>query len=222
MDAHLILLYLLNTAEVLACICALLTRRKWAGTHWRWFAWYLLFVVFAEMIGNYANYHKIRWLNHLLYQEIVIPVEFGIIFYLYYAIARGKTKRLLPILCAVLYATAFVADAGVIHLHDRRWFSMSYMTGTVLVLILAMRYFITLAGSVEILHFRANMLFWVSTGWIIYYVGTACIYGAQSFVSLRYARTPLYFRYITDALNIVMYLLFAIGFLWNKPRSQYS
>jgi len=219
MHAYKILLYILYTAELTACICGFASWYKWKGSPWRWFSFYLLFIVLSEAFGEYTYRYKLSDARDFFFNYINIPAQFFIAFYIFYRVGENKTARVLPLICAGIYITSWLANKLYL---GQQWYSLSYTTGNLLLLVLILRFLLALASSKEILNFKRNILFWICTGWMLYYLGTLPYYGLRNTLAEKYYDLFVSYSYVVQTLNITMYLLFSVGFLWSKPRSAYS
>lgn len=212
------LLMILRVTEALAFGCSLVHWKRWKGTPWRWFSLFLLFIVGAEAFGVYTFEHKMLHARNIFFNYILIPAEFGTAFSIFYTTADSRATRRITVLFAIVYLLSLLADLLFLQSTKLPFFSASYMTGSLLLLVLILWFFISLTASSEILSFANSMLFWVCSGWLIFYLGSLPYYGLRNTLLLHYR--SIYFAYSIAALclNVTMYLLFAIGYLWSRPR----
>jgi hypothetical protein len=210
---------LLYVMEGVAAVTAFIYMKKWKDTYWKWFPWYLLFIVIGEITGSYFTAYKMYVAVFDLCMYILIPVEFLFFFWIFYKAFKAEKIRWLPIACALVYCVCLVTDVVFFRNTQFITFSFSYTVGNVLLLILILNFFLSLMNSESVLKFRQNILFWVSIGLLVYYLGSCPFYGLKNLLVYKHYKT-LYlpyamFVYILDSL---MYLTFALSFIWGKPN----
>ena len=99
------------------------------------------------------------------------------------------------------------------------WFSsMSYATGVLFLTILCIRYLYALVRGDEILGFKSDIMFWVASGLLIFYLGSLPYYGIPNEISRKIGEFLNLFWMVPIVLGCLMYILFALGFIWKKPR----
>ncbi len=66
------------------------------------------------------------------------------------------------------------------------------------------------------------MLFWVSLGLLLYYLGTFPYYGLRNTFVKDFHDVFVTYTYIEYFLNSLMYLMFTISFIWGNPNIESS
>ncbi len=98
-------------------------------------------------------------------------------------------------------------------------FVKTYVIGACLLVVCIVLYFIAMLQSSLILEIKRDLLFWISIGLFLFYIGYLPI---KVIRSLYFENTDLNFIYllliIQSFLIIIMYLCFLIGFLWMKKK----
>lgn len=97
-------------------------------------------------------------------------------------------------------------------------FTKSYIAGAGVLIFSITLYYISILQSSLVLVVRNDLLFWISVGLFLFYIGYLPIkiirswyYNFNSFFELL--------QLIQFSLIIIMYLCFLTGFLWMKKRS---
>jgi hypothetical protein len=217
-----IIVNILTLCEALAFITSLIYWRKIKNTYWKWFSFYLFFIVVSECVGLYFAIAKKNTENIAFYNYCVIPIEF-IFFILLFRRSFKQTKlKWLPIVCLCIYFTSWLMDIFFFGKWEFIFNSFSFTIGNLLLLILILSYFIQLVTSNAILTFRHNMLFWVSLGLLIYYLGSFPYYGLRNTLAKNFQDVYITYTYIMYVLNCLMYLMFTISFIWGKPNIESS
>jgi len=216
-------LLILFCLEAVACIVGFLNWRSIKGTYFKWFPVFLLYTFIADLLGPVLYFSGVKINNDSYYDHFVIPVEFNFFFWLFYMTFRRsqqqKNKRL-PIVCVGVYLISLLVEA--LHFTKRIYpfYSFSYTIGNLLLLVLILSFFIQMLISNAILSFRSNMMFWVCTGLLIFYLGTCPYYGLRNTFVYRYPTINIIYTYIVLVLDCLMYLMFTFSFIWGKPNSK--
>jgi hypothetical protein len=206
--------------EALAAVIAFIYVRKWKNTIWKWFPYYLAFIVVAEYIGVHllANrpYVRVSYYNYL-----VIPVEFLFFYWIFYQAFKASKYRWLPVYCSSIYITSIIIEEFYLQRGQFTfYFSFSYTVGNLLLLVLIVNYLLQLANSESVLKFKENILFWVSAGLLVYYLGSCPFYGLINLLMHKHWKLYLYYRVFCEILDSIMYLTFALGFICGNPNSS--
>lgn len=205
--------------ELLAAIAGILSFKKWKNTTLQWLIFYLWIIVVFEFIGSYLSKLNLPIINGNLYKYFVLPFEF--LFWLLFLrlnIESKKNKKVIAVFIASFLATLVI---------ELVWFKKIYFTfssiyysvGSVLLLPTLFFYFQELVSSNRILSFYRQPLFYIFSGVLIFYMGSLPFYLLFNFIQEKYYDTvflPYYF--IAILFNFFMYTLFAIAFIWTKPK----
>jgi hypothetical protein len=148
-------------------------------------------------------------------------MEFLFFCWLFYQYLPQKQKWM-AVTGAGIYLLTLIIEMIKIHGVDYFFKSMSYSVGNIVILLLTVTFFINLFNSTEILLFKRNIMFWVSIGLIVFYLGTFPFYALYNYF-LKTDR-PFLEAYAWAMIfsNYCMYLLFTIGFIWGKSISRSS
>ena len=206
--------------EIMACVIGLVYRKRLGDTVFKWFPVYLVFVVFSETLGRYVLQGSLRLerLNQEYFNYFEIPTEFIFFFWLFYKSESFKFKSL-PLICSGLYLLGWITDIIYFSKHEYSFYSFSYTLGNLLLLVVILRYFVSLVTSNHILSFWHDMLFWIGTGQLIYYLGTFPFYGLRNTLCDHYQSLYATYTIIMCILNSSMYLMFSLSFIWGRPNT---
>ncbi len=214
---------ILRIAELAACIAGFVFYKKYNHTAYRQFSYYLLFIVLAEFAGRYFEYFNYQTANKVLYTYLVIPIEFLFFFWLFNRTFVNVKDKRLPLASGIIYIACWLVD--ILFLKDKLlWFfySFSYTIGNLFLLVLIFRYYMRLITTDAILNFRQDMMFWISGGLLLFYLGTFPFYGLLNVLTKRYIQLTIAYSYVVVTLNCLMYLMFTLGFIWSNPNSKSS
>jgi len=210
----------LNVLEIVSCITGFILFKKLRGSYWRWFPYYLAFIVVAEFTGKYFLEHKMLAACEKFCNLFEVPVEFLFFFWLFYRNFRESKYRKIPLMCIAAYLLCWLTDNLFLSKMNFWFYSFSYTCGNLLLLVLILTYFIGLVTTDAILKYKQDMLFWVSTGLLLFYLGTFPYYGLRNTLVYNYKQLYITYSYIMYILNCLMYLMFTFSFIWGKPNSR--
>jgi len=206
----------LRISEIVACLTGFFYFKKFKKTSGAVFIFYLLFIVLCENLVAVLNFfadHKFDYFIDLFYRFFVIPVEFVFYYWLFFVSFKNSTSKWLPIVCAGIYIVSLVSDFLYFNKINMYFDSISYTIGNLLLLVLILRFFINLVTSNSILDFKRNPMFWISLGLLVYYLGSFPFYGLFNLLSTKHSDWFNAYFLLSNALDCVMYLLFAISFI---------
>ena len=197
--------------EALPVLVGILSWTKVKTTYFKWFLLYLSYIFLGDCIGTW--YIKNIGNNEWIYDYFIIPVEFLFLFWLFSRSIKNRKYFWTPIACAMFYFISIVVENMFLKDSKYAFDSFSYSIGNLLLLILLLQYFFQLTNSKEVLNFRHNMMFWISSGLMVYYLGTCPYFGLKNYLHDHYYAFFYTYYYIVLVLDCMMYLLFSIGFI---------
>ncbi len=209
----------LHFFELLACVTGVIYWQRIRHGIWKWFPFYLAVIFITEITLLYIGYVlELSAINIKGNNYFLIPLEFlffFLLFYLWFETGKAKTWMLSGI---ILYGVSLFID--IIFLGESKfWFySFSYTTGNIILLIAEFLFFYKFINSREILKYRSSMMFWISTGLLIFYLGSLPFYGLWNTLVVKY---PILFNnywMVIMCMNCTMYLFFCFAFIWGKPK----
>ncbi len=216
MDILELILYL---TEIIACLLGFLYFKKVRGTLWQYFPFYLLFILVGETLGYISKMNKDVVFNQNLFQYIVIPSEFLFFFWLFYKSFGHKWQKYFSLGSSLIYLSILILNSVLVKNKVFAFFSISYTVGNLLLLIQILIFYLHLISSNELLNFRTNRLFWVSLGLLIFYLGTFPFFGLIHVLYKSHYEVYLVYKKIVMVLDSVMYIMFAISFIWGKTTN---
>jgi hypothetical protein len=203
--------------EALAAITGFITWRKWRNNCFKWFPIYLSVLFLCECAGYFFGATKNYYALDILYNFFVVPLEISFICWLFYKnLSEGFKKTILALW--FIYFVSLVLDHTIFNNRDYIFRSVSYSIGNMVILILTLCYFISLALSSDILYFRNRLMFWISIGFLVFYLGTFPYFGLYNLMAKKYMSSFINYTWVMIFLNYIMYILFTLGFLWGKSK----
>jgi len=175
----------------------------------------LLFTLLAEALGMYIKY--IFGPPNAIIYNIYYFFYFSFFYYIFLKIIdERKFKTLIKLGIAVYWL--FYAGDWILTDFINRGFIISYMAGAGILVFCIILYYVNILQSSRVLVIKNDLLFWVSVGLFLFYIG---------YIPIKIIRTWFYkpdsffeiLLVIQFSLIIIMYLFFLTGFLWMKKKS---
>lgn len=181
----------------------------------RFFSFFLLLTLSVELTGFYLKEHFIN--NYRLY-NLFTPVELCFYSYIYYhALQSARIKKIIRLVIP-LYLVFFVIN--ILFLQNKREFdSYTETINDFLISAYALAYFYKLILKPPEAGLYGDPLFWISTGLLLFYAAELPYMSLFNFLEKKYKAVFNDYYPVIDYLNIIMYSLFAIGFLC-KPGTR--
>ena len=203
--------------EALAAITGFITWRKWRNNYFKWFPIYLSVLFLSECAGYFFGLFKNYEALNLLYNFFVIPLEISFICWLFYRSLPGSFKKGIIFLW-LIYFISLILDHIFFNNKEYIFKSVSYSFGNMVILILILSYLIRLVLSPDILNFKTNLMFWISCGLLVFYLGTFPYFGLYNLMAKKHMGSFINYTWVMIFLNYIMYILFTLGFIWGKSK----
>lgn len=214
--------WLLNILELMATLTGFYYIGRWAHTHWRWFPWFLLFIVVTELLGKYMYYHEnMRKYNYIVYRYANLPATVFFYLWLMANAFTGKNMRRLAWVAAVLYAILWLVEEFWLPVAARKGISRSYVLGFLFILGFIIAWFYRLIRNPRVVQYKRNMQFWVNSG-LLFYIVTLPFSALRKELYSQYPDLFMIYWYTSFAFTYVMYLFFILSFKWAEPKLSYS
>ncbi len=155
-------------------------------------------------------------LNKFIY-NLYYLIHFSFFFYIFMKmIENDRFKKNIKI-GLVVFWVFFLSDfvfAGIF----QSSFARTYIAGAAILIFCIILYYISILQSSLVLVIKNDLLFWISVGLFLFYIG----YIPIKIIKTWFYKPDSFFEFllvIQFSLIIVMYLFFLTGFLWMKKRS---
>ncbi|WP_348742239.1 hypothetical protein [Tenacibaculum sp. 190524A05c] len=181
----------------------------------RFFIYYLFFM-FSIDVGALILL-KYNVVNSFLYNMLSL-VEFNLLFCFYRSVSKNDLTKSASKINSIIYNLIFIGTSVYIGfgIFSNIYNNLAPLFGAFqisIVLILFLREFLI---SEEILSYKKNVLFWITVGLFLYYLGTLPLTGILSYMKKNDSFQFLY--HIQKLLTISMHACFIIGYLWSWNR----
>jgi len=197
-----------KSLELLVAILATITWKKYKNTPERNFIYYLwvTIIVEAPLFALLAYYYEVppHWLYNLYYLFC-----FYFILNWFYRILKIELIKYLSYGVLVVFILNFFTQ----NFEDEHFF-FQYMYGAVSILIASTFYYINLLKSNDIFHLRYKLSFWITTGFLLFYIGMIPVQLLPNISTIEYRNE--YSDIILIALNVILYGCFITGLLLTK------
>jgi hypothetical protein len=203
--------------ELLACIIGFIYWKKLKHSHFKFFPIYLLLIFIGEVVAYFLNKHGYLKEKTMLYDFMIIPLEFLFFHWLYYK-TFDKTGKRIVVACSVIYISTVCLEKLFLKDLKTIFMSLSYSIGNITFLIIVLKYFISLVKSDKILNFKVDFLFWVSVAILVFYLGTFPYFGLRNVLIKDYNNIFYDYTWVMIFLNYTMYLLISTGFICYKEK----
>lgn len=226
---------LTNLVELIAAVAAIFVFKKYKGTIVKYFLWFLIYVLFVELIGGYTVYvYKYEFLDNI---ELALKGTWAERNYWWYTVAWGMVSVL-------FYSTYFMTIIKTkVYKRIIGWFRLLFLVsaitniaihfdaffvstlrfnsifGSLVILITVSLYFLDLLQSDRILNFYKSINFYIAAVIFIWYL----VLTPLSFYNIYFSTADWNFVFlkweIYLSMNFFMYLTFTFVLLWCKPQN---
>lgn len=175
----------------------------------------LLFTITTEYVGYFTKNEYLE-INYLVF-NIYYLTHFSFFFYVFMAmIDDARFKKYIKIVTVVfwLFFLSEIIFTGI--LEDS--FAKTYIAGAGILVFCIILYYINILQSSLVLVVKNDLLFWISVGLFLFYIG----YIPIKIIKTWFYKPDSFFEFlllIQFSLITIMYLFFLTGFLWMKKRS---
>ncbi len=226
--------YILNEGVIiLTGAMGLLFLKKFKHTDVRYFIYFLIYVVFVELLGYYPRfsitYDSLNWLyqwkkgtllerNHLWY---AIFWEIGSALFLsfyFFRVLKGRIYKKIIKNATLIYSLGIIISLVLFYqVYYTAQMKLIWFLGVIQIMLCVVIYFLELLNSDKIMSFYKSMNFYIAAVFFIYFL----IYTPLVFYQIYYSTADWEFIFLRRDIilfaNMFMYLTFAFAFIWCKP-----
>ena len=203
--------------QCLAAVVGIIFWAKFKHSIHKWFIVYLVIIFIAELCGKFIFINSIAPYKINYYSYCIIPLQFIFLFWYMYAFLNKHIYFFIA--ASVIYIFMLVYNSIFYTDNLLGIKSLSYTVANIFLAVMCILIFLNFLHPNNILHFKNNIMFYVNAGVVLFYIGTLPFF---AFYGLLTKQRNLLLGYYTFFLiaNIVMYLLFALGFFMHKKNSN--
>ncbi len=206
----------------ITCITGLLHYKKFSGnTMYKFFILFLYLTFLTEFLGSITSFYynktgKVLYYQGPIYNSFLI-IAYSFFFWFYY---KHYKKRKNKITVVVLWLVFYLYLLIYILFFDYRFMHFntnSIAVGSTFLLITIILFLIEIVNNENVIfNITNNLIFWITLGLLLFYVGIIPIMIARKFLNFN----ELYSQ-ILILLNVLMYGSFIIGFIKSDPKLKY-
>lgn len=191
-----------------SAILFLLNLKKFKSGYWKWFVAFLVIEAFSESLLFIQEIFKINGFSwKYIYSYFLFPINFLIIYFLFYKYFYSSKVHYLALFAAVVYLLAFFLNCFIFKEKGFAEFWFSYKIGEYFLLFLCFLFFLFDTNDLPP---KRNPMFWVVLGVSVFFSITCTLRG------LNLKNFNLIDLYIPFIFNSIMYLFFSIAAIWGK------
>lgn len=175
----------------------------------------LLFTITTEYVGYFTKYDYLE-INYLVF-NIYYLTHFSFFFYVFMAMIDDVRFKKYIKSVTVIFWLFFLSEIVFTGIFEAS-FAKTYIAGAGILVFCIILYYINILQSSLVLVVKNDLLFWISVGLFLFYIG----YIPIKIIKTWFYKPDSFFEFlllIQFSLITIMYLFFLTGFLWMKKRS---
>ncbi|SEE19596.1 hypothetical protein SAMN04487765_1724 [Tenacibaculum sp. MAR_2010_89] len=177
---------------------------------------YLFCLFFVETLALLLSSFQF---NNFFY-NVLILLEFNILLFLYKNISEDRLTNKVIKLGVVLYNVVYFCSSFFygISIFKTKLNTIAPVFGSLFIAVTLLLFLREMLLSEDIVNYKKNIFFWISTGLLLYYLGTLPLTAIFNFMKEGSNFFELY--RIQHVLTIIMHSCFIIGLLWSWNKSK--
>ncbi len=184
----------------------------------KWFPIFLTYIFLNDIIG-FSVRHLFPNSNNLILYNISTTITFIFYFLIYYTYIKEKTEKNYSIRFLILYIITLIFS-GFFENYLNQLQSIPFLLGAVLLMVNIILYYVDILKAEQPQEVAKNLLFWISAGLLIYYVGKIPFRIVRAYYANQNTGSILFILNII--LTIVMNTFFIVGFIASSKRKKHS
>lgn len=183
----------------------------------RLFSLFLFTTFIIELVADKMAENK---QSNIFIYNLFTTFEFCFYFFFFHLVLKKYLKESKIYYIIALYVALALVNIFLIQ-GKNNFHTYTYILGCMICIILSITYFYFLFKYLTVSNLTKDVVFWISTGLLFYYSCTLPVFGIINF--LTNLAVPFYkeLAFIIEFTNIVLYLLFTIGFLCRISIKKY-
>lgn len=201
--------------EVLCLVVAAFCLKNENGW-WKWFIYYLLIIIFCEVLATMLVVVFKQKNNHWVYNFFVLPTQVAFFLFAYTKIQAKKVNYFAKWVGLIF----FIIYLSENYLNHFSAFSTNTNTiFSILVISLTCKYFHQLLQSVEIENLLHHPPFWIMAGFFFFYFGGFVCNAFFDYLVSDHIKNNRHLRYyIFIVINFIFYSCWYYAFLCRKKE----
>ena len=191
---------------------AIINYHKIKGTKSRFFLYLLIMGLITEILGYYIGFHtKLKFIYAVYNVYLFLNFIFYILFFRSFILNKKKRKIVIYILLSLI--TFIAINYAFIQTSFLKIQLNSFVFGTLSLIVTIILYLSDLIEKDIILNIKYVLLFWISIGSFLFYIGWLPVTVLSSFIKYNVA-----WHIIILFLNILMHSCFITGLVLSKKE----
>ncbi len=182
----------------------------------KWFPVFLTYIFINDLIG-FNTRHLFPNSNNLILYNISTTLTFTFLFFVYYKSSKEKTDQRFTLFSLSLY-TITLLICGFYEDYMTQLQSTPFLLGASLLMLIIIFYYGKLIKSEQSQEVSNDLLFWISAGLLIYYIGKIPFRIVRDYYANLSNLSILFI--LNSILTIIMNICFIIGFIMNKKKNS--
>ncbi len=177
----------------------------------------MLLLVFITIVSeSVATYLKISKHSNIIVYHIFGPIEAAFIVWAFFVEFRWK------LLFFIIGGLILFGIINSLFLQSYKFVFNSYffVIDALMAVILSVLYFIKLLNQKELFRFTDYPMFWISTGFLIFYLTNLAMLGTFNVVKIENRAIFNFFLQVRSITNFFLYILFVVGFASKQKKLQ--
>lgn len=150
-----------------------------------------------------------------IYNYFLVPFQFVFLMAMY-SKETGKSGHKMGFVFILIYALSLLIESFFYSHNNGNWLSVSYTTGVISLLVLAILYTTALLRSDLVVHYYHRTFFWINLGILLFYVGTYPYYATKNYLYTIDMGLVTVLEWMRVILTHLLYITYIIGFLCSK------
>ncbi|WP_044399533.1 hypothetical protein [Lacinutrix sp. Hel_I_90] len=203
--------------ELITAVLGSIYYSKYRHTFLKYFLLILWYTTINGFLCRYLHENYILRNNSLLY-NLYHLVNFTFLLILFKKYIKSSAYKKWISIFIILYVFSFFFNL-IWQNYLTEIQTVPFILGAVFVIISITFYFLEILNTTKVLYVSKNLLFWISIGLLLYFVGKIPTRIIRNYwEDISYYKDILIAEYI---LSIVMNICFIIGFICSKKDKQY-
>lgn len=203
---------ILFALEATACIAGFANQRRYKKTALWWMPIYLLVLTVSEIVSYMAAKYGFAQVNVVMAQ-LLMPFEFLFVFWFITRFLPFRKRNVFFCVLFLLYSGSVLAEQWYFKRQINVFRSFSYSVGNILLVFAIIAFFLNFSASEQILEFKKSAIFWMATGFIVFYLSTFPYYALFNYWWAEKIDFAYQYFYANMVANCFMYALFSYSFI---------
>lgn len=179
----------------------------------KFFVIYLFFTVLTEMIVFYIS---LKGYNTNEVYNVFGLIEFNLLFLFYNQVSKNNITRKAIVFAVIFFNVFSFFNYWYIDFNFSLYNTIVVVIGGFLIALILFLYLREILVSEEIINYKKNIIFWITTGLLLYYLGSIPLMTAHRFLEKGIVFSQLYT--IQYVITIMLHSCVIIGIIWGLKR----